>query len=38
MGGAYKDLRTFAVRVEGGCIEVLVPDEEPSMEERPIAV
>lgn len=38
MGGAYKDLRTFAVRVEGGRIEVLVPDEQPSMEERPIAV
>ncbi|MBP8233536.1 Rieske 2Fe-2S domain-containing protein [Rhizorhabdus sp.] len=38
MGGAYKDLRTFDVRVEGGRIEVLVPDEEPSMEERPIAV
>lgn len=38
IGGAYKDLRSFAVRVEGGQIEVCVPDEQPSMEELPVVI
>jgi nitrite reductase/ring-hydroxylating ferredoxin subunit len=38
VGGAYKDLRTFAVRVEGGQIEVCVPDEQPGMDELPIQI
>jgi len=37
LGGAYKDLRTFPVRVENDTIEVCVPDEAPSMEELPVA-
>jgi nitrite reductase/ring-hydroxylating ferredoxin subunit len=38
IGGAYKDLRSFAVRVESGQIEVCVPDEQPSMEELPVVI
>ncbi|RVQ66567.1 Rieske (2Fe-2S) protein [Croceicoccus ponticola] len=37
IGGAYKDLRTFPVRVTDGMIEVCVPDEAPSMEELPVS-
>lgn len=36
MGGAYKDLRTFEVRVTDGMIEVAIPDDKPTMEELPI--
>lgn len=36
IGGAYKDLRTFPLRVTDGMIEVCLPDEPPSMEERPV--
>ena len=36
MGGAYKDLRTFPVRVVDGQVEVAVPDAKPGMEELPI--
>ncbi|MBS7668164.1 Rieske (2Fe-2S) protein [Croceicoccus gelatinilyticus] len=36
IGGAYKDLRTFPIRVEGGQVEVCVPDEAPTMEELPV--
>ncbi|MCY1673061.1 Rieske (2Fe-2S) protein [Novosphingobium sp. SL115] len=38
IGGAYKDLRSFAVRVEGGHIQVCVPDEQPTMEELPVVI
>jgi nitrite reductase/ring-hydroxylating ferredoxin subunit len=38
LGSAYRDLRTFAVRVENGQIEVQVPDVAPSMEELPISL
>jgi nitrite reductase/ring-hydroxylating ferredoxin subunit len=38
IGGAYKDLRTFPVRVEGGQIEVCVPDEAPGMDETPVVI
>lgn len=38
MGGAYRDLRTFQVRVVDGIIEVSVPDAKPAMEEIPISL
>ncbi len=38
IGGSYKDLRTFAVRVEGGQLEVCVPDAQPTMEELPVVM
>jgi anthranilate 1,2-dioxygenase ferredoxin component len=38
IGGAYKDLRSFPVRIEGGAIEVCVPDAAPGMDELPIAL
>jgi nitrite reductase/ring-hydroxylating ferredoxin subunit len=38
VGGAYRDLRTFAVRVTNGMIEVAVPSEPPGMEDLPVAV
>ena len=38
IGGAYKDLRTFPVRVEGGQIEVCVPDAAPGMDETPVVI
>lgn len=36
IGGAYRDLRNFEVRVTDGTIEVRVPDEPPGMDERPV--
>lgn len=36
VGSAYKDLRTFPLRVEDGVIEISLPDEPPSMEELPV--
>lgn len=38
IGGAYKDLRQFQLRVENGVIEVCVPDEQPGMDELPITL
>ncbi|KRB85261.1 (2Fe-2S)-binding protein [Sphingomonas sp. Root710] len=38
IGGAYKDLRRFPVRVEGGMIEIAVPDAPPAMDEIPVTV
>jgi anthranilate 1,2-dioxygenase ferredoxin component len=38
LGGAYRDLRTFALRVENGMIEVAIPDHAPGMEDLPIMV
>ena len=38
VGGAYRDLRTFELRVEGGMIEVCVPDSPPGMEDLPVAL
>lgn len=35
IGGAYPDLRRFAVRVADGMIEVEVPDVAPGPNERP---
>lgn len=36
LGAAYPDLRTFAVRVEAGRIEVDVPDAPPGPGEMPV--
>ncbi|EZP82804.1 Rieske (2Fe-2S) domain-containing protein [Novosphingobium resinovorum] len=36
IGGAYADLRVFPLRIEGGMIEVAVPDEAPGPNERPV--
>jgi anthranilate 1,2-dioxygenase ferredoxin subunit len=38
IGGAYKDLRQFALRVTDGVIEVAVPDGQPGMDELPVSV
>lgn len=38
IGGTYRDLRTFPVRVIDGIIEVAVPDQPPGMDELPVAV
>lgn len=38
LGGAYPDLRTFPVRVEGGMIEVSVPTQLPGIDELPTGV
>ncbi len=37
IGGMYRDLRTFAVRVVGGMIEVELPEGTPGMEDLPIS-
>ena len=36
IGGAYRDLRTFPVRVTEGRLEVAVPDQGPGIEELPV--
>lgn len=36
IGGAYADLRVFPSRLEGGFIEVSIPDHEPGPHERPV--
>lgn len=36
IGGTYRDLRTFALRIEGGMVEVAVPDEPPGIEDLPV--
>jgi anthranilate 1,2-dioxygenase ferredoxin subunit len=36
IGGAYRDLRTFALRIENGAIAALVPDAPPGMDELPV--
>jgi len=38
LGAAYKDLRTFPVRIVAGTIEVAVPDAPPGMDERPVGL
>ena len=38
LGGAYPDLRTFAVRVEAGQIAVEVPDVPPGPSEMPVGL
>ena len=36
IGGSYPDLRRFDLRIVDGNIEVAVPDEPPSLNERPV--
>ena len=36
IGGAYKDLRSFPLRVSDGMIEVCIPDTAPTIEELPV--
>jgi anthranilate 1,2-dioxygenase ferredoxin component len=36
VGGAYRDLRTFAVRIAEGMIDVYIPDAPPGMEDLPV--
>jgi anthranilate 1,2-dioxygenase ferredoxin component len=38
VGGAYRDLRTFSLRLENGMIEVCVPDTLPGMEDLPVTI
>jgi anthranilate 1,2-dioxygenase ferredoxin component len=38
LGGTYRDLRTFPLRIEGGMIEVDVPDEMPGIEDLPVVI
>jgi anthranilate 1,2-dioxygenase ferredoxin component len=38
IGGAYRDLRTFPLRIEGDMIEVDVPDTAPGMEDLPVTL
>ncbi|MGE0775830.1 MAG: Rieske (2Fe-2S) protein [Sphingomonadaceae bacterium] len=38
VGGAYRNLRVFPLRVSDGIIEVAVPDEKPAMEDLPVAI
>lgn len=38
IGAAYRDLRTFPLRIAGGVIEVLVPDAPPGIDEIPVTV
>jgi anthranilate 1,2-dioxygenase ferredoxin component len=37
VGGAYRDLRTFELRLTDGMIEVCIPDTAPGMEDLPVA-
>ena len=36
IGAAYADLRTFALRIEQGGIEISVPDTPPGFDEAPV--
>lgn len=36
IGAAYASLRTFAVRVDAGRIEICVPDNPPGFDEAPV--
>jgi anthranilate 1,2-dioxygenase ferredoxin component len=38
VGGAYKDIRTFPVRLSDGVIEISVPAEAPALDELPLAL
>jgi anthranilate 1,2-dioxygenase ferredoxin component len=38
VGGAYRDLRTFPLRITDGMIEVAIPDDQPGMDDLPIAL
>ena len=36
IGGAYRDLRTFPLRIADGAIEVQLPDHPPGIEDQPL--
>jgi anthranilate 1,2-dioxygenase ferredoxin component len=36
IGGVYRDLRTFTLRVTGGMVEVELPSSAPGMEDLPV--
>ena len=36
MGGAYKPLMTFEIRMDGDWVEVEVPNEQPSFDYLPV--
>jgi anthranilate 1,2-dioxygenase ferredoxin component len=36
IGGAYRDLRVFPLRIEEGMIQVAVPDTPPGIDELPV--
>jgi anthranilate 1,2-dioxygenase ferredoxin component len=36
VGGAYRNLRTFPLRIEAGMIEVCIPDTPPGMDDLPV--
>ncbi len=38
LGGTYRDVRTFPLRVENGQIEVAIPDAQPKVDELPISL
>ncbi len=38
MGGAYRPIRMFELRIVDGTIEVLVPDAQPQPEDLPISL
>lgn len=38
IGGTYRDVRAFPVRVENGMIEVCLPDSPPGMDELPVTL
>ncbi len=38
LGGTYRDIRVFPLRITDGQIEVAVPDAAPAMEELPIEI
>jgi anthranilate 1,2-dioxygenase ferredoxin component len=38
LGGAYRDLRTFPVRITDGMIEVALPDAAPRLEDLPVGL
>lgn len=38
LGGTYRDVRTFPLRIENGQIEVAIPDAQPKVDELPISL
>ena len=38
LGGGYRDLRVFPLRIVNGMIEVAIPDVQPGLEDLPLIV
>jgi anthranilate 1,2-dioxygenase ferredoxin component len=38
IGGTYRDLRSFPLRIEDGMIEVQIPNDLPGMEDLPVLI